>query len=93
MLKSFIFALFFWIAERIRDAAMWPINLVRDFPARSGRLLRTLRIAIIGIIRFFPELSQASQRGETSDWLQYKGWRLSHWCHRFINEWFDFVAG
>lgn len=93
MLKSFIFALFFWIAERIRDAAMWPINLVRDFPARSGRLLRTLRIAIIGIIRFFPELSQASQRGETSDWLQYKGGRISHWCHRFINEWFDFVGG
>ncbi len=93
MLKKYLTVLFSWIAERLRDAAMWPINLVRDFPVRSGRLLVTLRMAVVSIIRFFPEVSQALQRGNLREWLQYKGGRFSHWCHRFINEWFDFIGG
>lgn len=31
-----------WLKERWRDAAMWPLNLVRDTPARLGRLLAVL---------------------------------------------------
>ncbi|MCP5095631.1 MAG: hypothetical protein GY943_08780 [Chloroflexi bacterium] len=90
---NILISLFSWLAERLRDAAMWPINLVRDFPIRSGRLLHTFWIAIQGIIQFFPELSAASKRGEQSIWLRYKGGRFFFWWHRLINELFDFVGG
>ncbi len=32
-----------WVAERVRDVAMWPLNLLRDFPGRTRRLGRALR--------------------------------------------------
>ena len=93
MIKRFVFALFYWFAERLRDLTMWPINIVRDFPARSGRLLTTLWIAVVGIVRFIPEMSEAAQKGKTSTWLQFKSGRMTHWMHRFVNEWFDFIGG
>jgi hypothetical protein len=32
-----------WVAERVRDVAMWPLNLVRDFSGRVRRLGRALQ--------------------------------------------------
>jgi hypothetical protein len=31
-----------WLEQRLADAAMWPINLLRDLPARAGRLAGAL---------------------------------------------------
>jgi hypothetical protein len=86
-------SLFSWLAERLRDLAMWPINLVRDFPVRSGRLLYTVWIGIQGLVQLVPEFSEASKKGERPSWLRFKSGRFFFWWHRLINELFDFVGG
>ncbi len=49
-MQQAISAIFLWLGERLRDLSMWPVNLVRDFPIRAGRLLRTLERAINGLL-------------------------------------------
>lgn len=86
-------ALFSWLAERLRDLAMWPINLVRDFPVRSGRLLMTLYLAFWGIVRFVPEAVAPLRENRLRQWLYVENGRFIHWLHRFVNELFDFWGG
>lgn len=87
--------IFNWISERLRDAAMWPINLVRDFPARLGRVLVTLWLGIVSVLQFFPEAARVmqDQNEGLGRWLGYKTGRVVFWMHRLINELFDLVGG
>lgn len=89
----FLSQLCYWLGERLRDAAMWPINLVRDFPARSGRLWRTLLIAGGGILSFLPEAAAAQREERFLSWLRVKMGRVVFWWHRFFNELFDLLGG
>jgi len=43
-----------WAGERVEDAAMWPVNLLRDLPVRTGRLLTTLGMGVWGALRLLP---------------------------------------
>ena len=88
-----ITAVFNWIAERLRDFLMWPINLVRDFPIRFGRLLATVWRGLRGIIFFIPELIQAQRQKDTRFWLRYKTGRFFDWWHHFITQIFDLFGG
>lgn len=92
-MRAFFSQLFYWLSERLRDAAMWPINLVRDFPVRIGRLGRTFLIGAQGFFSFFPQTARAVQRGELGGWLRYAGARTSFWSHRLANELFDLFGG
>lgn len=86
-------AVFEWLAERVRDLALWPINLVRDFPARSGRLLRTLWRGGRGLVFFGPELWRAGRAGAARPWLRRQVGRSAAWLHRLLAELFDLVGG
>ncbi len=83
-------AFFNWLADRLRDLCMWPINLVRDFPVRALRLLRLLWRGLLGLVTFLPDLIQADPRGA---WLRWKGGRLADWLHQFLIGLFDLVGG
>lgn len=86
-------AVLFWFRERARDLFMWPFNLVRDFPARSGRLLVTLWRGLVGVARFLPEAGRAVARGEGKMWLRGSAGLLAAWFYRFSVHLFDLVGG
>lgn len=88
-----ITAVFNWLAERLRDASLWPINLLRDFPVRVGRLAHTGRRGIYGIVFFFPGAWQATQNKEFSRWLHDRGSHLVNWLHHLITHLFDLGGG
>jgi hypothetical protein len=92
-MQVIITAIFLWLGERLRDLFMWPINLVRDFPIRTGRLLRTLARAIDAIIFFFPELFDAFRYRESSAWLRIKAGRFANWLHLLLAQLFDLIGG
>lgn len=92
-MMAFLSSLFFWLGERLRDAAMWPINLVRDFPARGGRVARTLLIGVGGVAAFGPHLLAARRAGEIRPFLRQTVGRISFWLHRMGNELFDLAGG
>jgi hypothetical protein len=85
--------IFFWLGERLRDLFMWPTNLVRDFPRRAARLLRTLARALNGILFFIPELLDALRHREMGVWLRHKSGALADWLHQFITQLFDLAGG
>lgn len=82
-----------WVFERIRYLALWPINLIRDFPPRFKRLLQTARRLILGIIFLLPELIDALRYQETRQWLRYKGGRMIDWLHHLVAQLFDLLGG
>lgn len=86
-------ALLYWFAERLRDLAMWPVNLVRDFPLRRGRLAAVLWRGLKGIVFFVPELIAATQRNQKRSWLVQKGGRLANWLHQLLAAIFDLLGG
>lgn len=86
-------ALFDWIAERFRDAFQWPINLVRDFPIRIGRLLRTIGSGLMGIVLFAPQWVSAMRQRRSALWLRYKMRRLANGLHQFVTQLFDLIGG
>ncbi|MEM7116438.1 MAG: hypothetical protein AAF614_28645 [Chloroflexota bacterium] len=86
-------AILFWLSERLRDAAMWPINLVRDFPIRAYRLLMTLWRGVKGVVFFFPEMGRDGGNGRLSPWLHYKRKRFFDWLHQLLTQLFDLVGG
>lgn len=83
----------FWLSERLRDLAMWPINLVRDFPIRAFRLLTTLWQGVMGVVFFVPEMGKEIRNGRYSPWMRYKIGRFVDWFHRFMTQLFDLVGG
>jgi hypothetical protein len=88
-----ITAIFDWLAERLRDISMWPINLVRDFPVRVSRLARTLWRAVLGIVYFLPELWHAVRNENFSKWLRGQVGRFFNWLHHFLSQVFDLWGG
>jgi hypothetical protein len=88
-----ITAVFNWVAERLRDLSMWPINLVRDFPVRLSRLAGTVWRGVWGIILFLPELWQAAQGANFKGWLIRQGGRFCNWLHQFVTQLFDLIGG
>ena len=82
-----------WLSERLRDAAMWPVNLIRDFPVRSGRLIKTIGYGVVGAARFFPGAVQAARRNELGLWLPQAAGSSAGWLHRFIVQIFDLLGG
>lgn len=86
-------AVFYWLSERLRDAWLWPFNLVRDFPARSGRLARTLWVGAKAICTL-PTLLWQFKDGKLSakqkrPFLQQAG----AWLHLLLAQLFDLVGG
>ncbi|PID86196.1 MAG: hypothetical protein CSB13_04210 [Chloroflexi bacterium] len=88
-----ITAVFNWLAERLRDLSMWPINLVRDFPVRVTRLARTVWGGIGGIITFLPSLVRAAAGGNLGDWFPGRVGRFFNWFHLFLTQIFDLCGG
>ncbi len=91
--KDAVTAVFNWLAERLFDLAQWPINLVRDFPVRIGRLLTTLWRGVNGILFFIPEWIKASQQHNMRDWARYKAGRFFDWWHHLLTQIFDLFGG
>ena len=76
----------YWLKERFRDFFLWPINLVRDFPRRSGRLITTCKVGIKTFINLPQELQKAKQNQNTLK-------RLGAWSHLLLVNLFDIVGG
>lgn len=86
-------AVFHWLAERLRDASMWPINLVRDLPLRLGRWLCTLWRGARGIVYLLPEWTTARREGRVAVWRRWKLGRLADGLHQLAAQTFDLVGG
>jgi hypothetical protein len=83
----------YWLRERVRDALIWPVNLVRDFPVRSGRVLVTLWIGVRGTVSFPGELLNAGRDNWVTRWATRLPSRMIHWLHRLLNQLFDLAGG
>lgn len=86
-------AVFHWLAERLRDASMWPINLVRDLPLRLGRWLGTLWRGARGAAYLLPEWTQARREGRAAAWRRWKLGRLADGWHQLAAQTFDLAGG
>jgi hypothetical protein len=59
-----------WIGERIQDASMWIVNLIRDLPIRVGRLAVTTGVGIWGLVCIGPAGVRAARRGGLAAWAR-----------------------
>lgn len=82
-----------WLGERARYLIMWPINLIRDFPIRTVRLIQTAKRLVLGILFLLPELIDAIRYAETRQWVRYKTGRIIDWLHHLATQLFDLVGG
>lgn len=83
----------FWLKERLRDAWLWPLNLVRDFPARSGRLATTLFKGGEGLLLAPSSIWHLRQtQSFTTRWQQITR-QMGVWLHLFLVQLFDLVGG
>ena len=82
-----------WVVERIRDVALWPVNLLRDGGVRSGRLRRTVWQGAVGLVRLLPDGWQAAREGDFSGWLQRRPGRFLFGLHCLLAQLFDVVGG
>lgn len=83
----------YWLKERLRDAWLWPLNLVRDFPARSGRLAITL-VAGSKTLLLAPLFIWRALRLRTF-WQEARRWacQTAVWLHLLLVQLFDLVGG
>jgi hypothetical protein len=88
-----ITAVFTWLAERLRDVSLWPINLVRDFPLRLTRLAGSSWRGVRGLALFLPELWRAFRGGDGREWIRKQNGRFFNWLHQFLTQIFDLVGG
>ena len=78
-----------WIRERLRDALMWPLNLVRDFPVRFRRLVQTLRRGWAGAWHLAP----AARQQRLGLWLRQSAGETANWVHLLVVQVFDLAGG
>jgi hypothetical protein len=91
--KSLATAVTHWISERLRDVALWPINLVRDFPLRLSRLVDTLLQGVKGLIFVWPGLLAALREGRLRSWSGQAVESVGGWLHRLLTQSFDLGGG
>lgn len=86
-------AVLYWFKERLRDAWMWPLNLVRDFPARSGRLAMTLftgsKAVLLMPLFIWRAVRQQTVATQSRRWAR----QLGIWLHLLLVQLFDLVGG
>lgn len=86
-------AVLYWLKERLHDAWLWPLNLVRDFPARSGRLARTLfqggRGLLLGPIIFWRAVQHQALLPE----MRHAVRQIGIWLHLLLVQLFDLAGG
>ena len=86
-------AVLYWLNERFRDAWLWPLNLVRDFPARSGRLVVTLftggKAVLLIPLFIWQAVRQQTVAAQSSQWARQTG----RWLHLLLVQLFDLVGG
>lgn len=90
MLTPFPFSLLLWLWRRGQDAARWPLTLLRDWPLRLARLLRTLRSAPFEDI---PLETAAALRLHSAASMKTAVWRTLFWLHRLLCDLFDLGGG
>jgi hypothetical protein len=86
-------AVLHWLKERLHDAWLWPLNLARDFPARSGRLVRTLRIGGKSLLLLPLFLWQAGHSRAFKAEIRRAARQTAVWLHLFLAQLFDLVGG
>jgi hypothetical protein len=72
---------------------MWPLNLIRDFPARSGRLGRTIWSGLKGVLFLVPAFIGALRWRRLGNWRRQMPGRLANWVHLFVTQIFDLLGG
>ena len=82
-------AVLYWLKERLRDLWLWPLNLVRDFPARSGRLAQTILSGGRGLLGLPRLVGRTGQSGAARQALRQAG----AWLHLLLVQLFDLVGG
>lgn len=88
-----LFSVLHWLKERLHDAWLWPLNLVRDFPARSGRLARTIFVGFNALGRLPLFMSKAARSGTLRRQLRHAARQTGIWLHLFLVQLFDLVGG
>lgn len=88
-----IVSMWYWFKERLRDAWLWPVNLVRDFPARSGRLLNTLLVGGKALLFAPVFVGQALRRGLLYQALRRAARQAGVWLHLLLVQLFDLLGG
>lgn len=78
----------YWFTERLRDLVRWPLNLIRDLPVRSKRIVVTFWVGLFGLSKF---VTGQSVKREGAINGRVEG--AFFWLHRLLNELFDLVGG
>ncbi len=86
-------AVLHWLKERLHDAWLWPLNLVRDFPARSGRLAITLLTGGKSLLLLPLFLWQAGRSRTMKPQIRRAVRQTAVWLHLFLAQLFDLVGG
>lgn len=71
-----------WVAARLQDFAMWPVNLVRDLPARIGRAAVVLWQGLRGLALALPTALRAARSGADPGlgaWLRHRPRQVGIW--------------
>lgn len=83
----------FWLQERLRDFFLWPINLIRDFPTRSQRIIQTLGNGLNGLLTLPADIKEAYKNNSFYQLFRKKTSALIHGFHLLIVQCFDLVGG
>ena len=82
-----------WVVERVRDGAMWPLNLLRDGLVRSARVRRTMWQGLVGLGSLVPDGVRAAQARNFRGWVEEQPGRFLFWLHGLLAELFDVMGG
>ncbi len=82
-----------WLGDRLLDAAMWAVNLVRDLPLRLGRLALALWAGLVGVVLALPQARRAMSAGPgLRAWLADVPRRVIFWLVLFLFRVLDLVG-
>jgi hypothetical protein len=82
-----------WFAGRLHDAGQWPLNLIRDFPQRSGRLAALLWRAAKTSQGAAGRATTAARMDNTASSFRRKSGQAANWLHQLVAAFFDLVGG
>ena len=83
----------YWLKERLRDAWLWPLNLVRDLPARSGRLAKTIFIGGKALFTTPALISQTIKSKTVQQQVWHAARHVGIWMHLLLAQLFDLIGG